>query len=210
MRRTYTNTLRPQKSFFKETSSKKRYFWIISLFGIIGISSVTTLKKIASQPNEISFTEPGVQLLTTTKLKEHLRNLEPSKRKDIDLIARTVFGEARGENSFQALQAIAHVILNRVKDGKNWPSSVRDVILQNKQFSCWNQRDPNYYKIQSVTFNNTAFRQAYQATLSALSSNTDITNGANHYHANWVAPRWSRRKNMIRVAHINKHVFYKA
>ncbi|UNM06746.1 MAG: cell wall hydrolase [Holosporaceae bacterium] len=32
------------------------------------------------------------------------------------------------------MQAIAHVILNRMRDKNNWPSSIKEVILQKNSF----------------------------------------------------------------------------
>lgn len=146
----------------------------------------------------------------TVLLKEKLKRLSPKEQEDIDLIARTVYGEARGEQSSRALQAIAHVILNRMRDKNNWPSSIKEVILQKEQFSCWNEKDPNFYKIQSVSFNNKDFIKCYEATLDAFFSKTDLIHGANHYHSRNVFPRWARKKNMIKVAQIKKHIFYRS
>lgn len=56
------------------------------------------------------------------------------------LLALTIFYEARGE-PFEGKAAVAQVVMNRVKD-KRWPDTIEDVILQPKQFSCWNSRKP--------------------------------------------------------------------
>jgi|SRR3989344_1364940 len=199
-------------SLFQSSASPRRtrYGWVFGLLVILGFSSTKLLKGslpyAATPSSELAKNPfPG-----TADLKEYLQRLNPAQKKEVDLIARTVFGEARGEKSFDSLQAIAHVILNRVKDNKNWPNSVRAVIHQKNQFSCWNEGDPNYGAVQSVTFNNPEFRQAYQATLAALLSEEDITHGANHYHAKWVNPSWAQQKNMIPVAEIEQHLFYKA
>jgi len=54
-------------------------------------------------------------------------------RDQIILLARVIHGEARGE-SFEGKVAVGSVILNRVKD-KNFPTTIREVILQRGQFS---------------------------------------------------------------------------
>ncbi len=54
-------------------------------------------------------------------------------RDQIILLARVIHGEARGE-SFAGKVAVGAVILNRVDD-KNFPNSIREVILQRGQFS---------------------------------------------------------------------------
>lgn len=196
-------------SYHSSPSRKHSYLWGLGLLVILGFSG-TKFLRISLAPHSVPFNALKKNPLpSVSDLKEHLRYLTPSQRKEIDLIARTVFGEARGEKSLQSLQAIAHVILNRVKH-PHWPQSIQAVIFQKNQFSCWNEADPNYYAIQSVTFHNPDFRKAYQATLMALVSQADITHGANHYHARWVNPAWANQKKMIRVAEIQQHIFYKA
>lgn len=54
-------------------------------------------------------------------------------RDQIILLARVIHGEARGE-SFLGKVAVGSVILNRVQD-KNFPKSIREVILERGQFS---------------------------------------------------------------------------
>lgn len=54
-------------------------------------------------------------------------------REQIILLARLIHGEARGEG-FAGKVAVGAVILNRVED-KNFPDTIREVILQQGQFS---------------------------------------------------------------------------
>ncbi len=54
-------------------------------------------------------------------------------RDSIILLARVIHGEARGE-SFEGKVAVGAVILNRVDD-EQFPSTIREVILQRGQFS---------------------------------------------------------------------------
>ena len=49
---------------------------------------------------------------------------------EIDLLARTIWGEARGEGQ-TGMQAVANVIMNRVKKGGWWGATVQDVVLKN-------------------------------------------------------------------------------
>ena len=35
----------------------------------------------------------------------------------------------------------------------------------------------------------------------------DFTENATHYHANYVAPRWSKKK--IKIVQIDDHIFYR-
>ncbi len=66
---------------------------------------------------------------------------------DKDTLARTIYGEARGEyprkdGGLASLIAVANVILNRSKNNKRrFGRTVRDVCLKPLQFSKDNQKD---------------------------------------------------------------------
>ena len=101
---------------------------------------------------------------------------------EIDLVARTVYGEARGQ-SFRGKKAVAHVVINRAKRKKHlWDHSLSAVVLRKKQFSCWNPGDPNHDKMLKVTVSNKEFRLSKAAVLVALSE-PDFTKGSTHYFA---------------------------
>jgi N-acetylmuramoyl-L-alanine amidase len=66
--------------------------------------------------------------------------------KDRDVLARTLWGEARGEG-LAGMVAVAWSIRNRVEDGKDkswWGEGYTGVCQKPYQFSCWNKNDPNY------------------------------------------------------------------
>ena len=63
-------------------------------------------------------------------------------------LAKTIYGEARGE-SVETMLAVGWVIRNRLQ-AKRYGSTYKDVVLQPKQFSCWNKGDPNYRVIKGV------------------------------------------------------------
>ena len=73
----------------------------------------------------------------------------------LDTLARTVWGEARGEGE-AGMAAVAAVIRNRIDvsaahGGKYWWG--RDwisVCQARSQFSCWNPGDPNRAKLLAV------------------------------------------------------------
>jgi len=65
---------------------------------------------------------------------------------DRDILARTLWGEARGE-SLAGQIAVAWTIRNRVNDGNAkswWGEGYTGVCQKPYQFSCWNSTDPNY------------------------------------------------------------------
>lgn len=132
---------------------------------------------------------------------------------EIDVLARTLWGEARGEGHV-GMEAIASVVINRVKVAENhggkywWGSNIIQVCQKPYQFSCWNRSDPNFQKLQSVDDKNlyfaTALRIARRAVSGAL---IDHTGGATHYHADYATPYWVR--GQAPSARIGRHVFYK-
>lgn len=60
-------------------------------------------------------------------------NLNPIDDEELDLLARLVSAEAKGE-PFEGQVAVANVVLNRVNSDK-WPDTITEVIFEPKQFS---------------------------------------------------------------------------
>ncbi|AHF08302.1 spore cortex-lytic enzyme [Desulfitobacterium metallireducens] len=83
--------------------------------GLAGTATITELKRLTSE----STTASG--------------KLVGSKNVDINLLARCVSAEARGE-PYKGQVAVAAVILNRIKDPA-FPNTVADIIYQPRAFS---------------------------------------------------------------------------
>lgn len=104
----------------------------------------------------------------------------PHTERDLDVMARTLWGEARAEGR-KGMQAVANVIMNRYRKS-GFPNRVADVCLQPSQFSCWNANDPNLPQMKAVTTADSNFRVAMEVATLALSGKlADITGGADHY-----------------------------
>lgn len=134
-----------------------------------------------------------------------------AREADIDTLARTLYGEARGE-SLRGIEAVASVVMNRVvraKAGESrwWGTSVQEVCRAPFQFSCWNATDPNRRLILNVAPGDRVFdmcrRIARRAVAGALD---DPTKGATHYHALNVKPAWAEGRRPCVV--IGRHMFY--
>ena len=132
--------------------------------------------------------------------------------RDIDILARTIWGEARGE-SVRGMEAVAAVILNRARisearGGYWWGRGIAEICQKPFQFSCWNPNDPNRNRLLSVGTDDRHFvialRIATRAVRGALS---DPTGGAEHYHARAILPDWARGRD--RSAAIGGHIFYR-
>ena len=135
--------------------------------------------------------------------------IDPAKKENIDILARTAWGEARGEG-MQGMQAVCNVVMNRVKKNNWFGKSPKEVCLKKSQFSCWNKNDPNYAQLTKVDETDKNFATAKQlATLAVAGGLADITGGATHYLALKslkTVPSWT--KNMKVVSTIGNHTFY--
>lgn len=129
----------------------------------------------------------------------------------IDVLARTLWGEARGEGT-AGMQAVACVILNRVRvaearGGYWWGNNIIQVCQKAYQFSCWNRSDPNFQKLQAVDAHDPYFSVALRIARQAIDGQLeDATDGATHYHAAGAEPYWALRQKPIAV--IGRHIFY--
>lgn len=132
-----------------------------------------------------------------------------NKDEQIDYMARTAWGEARGEGK-EGMQAVINVIMNRVKAGSWYGATPKEVCTKKSQFSCWNPDDPNYAPMLAVNEADSNFALAQQLALLAYDGFLpDITNGATNYLALGSldsVPSWAAK--MQQVAMIGNHTFY--
>lgn len=144
---------------------------------------------------------------------------------DLDILARTIFGEARGE-SVKGKIAVAWVVKNRadaaVKWLKNNTGKERHPLFGNGsligacrapfQFSCWNPNDPNYPLIEFKDCRSMWQQTGYPACLHAALSviigrDLDPTKGSLHYHDGRMSPpKWADGLDPVVV--IGNHKFY--
>ena len=137
---------------------------------------------------------------------------------DVIILARTLYGEARGEfdaegKGDKAVEAVANVILNRVEKKFRGRSTVRDVCLHAKQFSCWNGNDVNRRKIMNLVKGaDSEFDRCLAVATRAIRGEfPDHTKGALHYFARRIPkPPWVLASPDAKVTlTIGGHVFYK-
>ncbi len=134
---------------------------------------------------------------------------------DLAVMARTVFGEARGE-PYEGRLGVAHCILNRVRadlgnDGKPdwWGEGITAVCLKPWQFSCWLPSDPNRARMLATEPDDPVMLACLKACVDALAGAPDPTNGATHYFATTMpsAPRWADGRVPDLV--IGRHAFFR-
>ncbi|GAW91628.1 cell wall hydrolase [Calderihabitans maritimus] len=142
---------------------------------------------------------PGQQLMIPTKTREYAsapsrswpyRNIS---RKDLDLLAQLVYGEARGE-PYKGQVAVAAVVLNRVKHPE-FPNTIAGVIYQPDAFTA--VKDGQFY----LTPNETAKKAAQDAL-----KGWDPSGGALYYwNPATATSRWIWTRTII--TRIGQHVF---
>jgi len=136
---------------------------------------------------------------------------EGQRKRDIDVLARTLYGEARGE-TVRGKEAVACVIMNRVRRAQDrggywWGNTIEGVCLKPWQFSCWIEGDPNLEKIKAVKAGHKVFDSCLRIARRTVSKCLDdITFGATHYHTQNVNPPWSRGRPAC--LEIGRHLFY--
>lgn len=137
---------------------------------------------------------------------------ETVQNHDADILARTIWGEARGEN-LQGKEAVANVIINRLRHAQKqgtfwWGNTIETICKKPFQFSCWNKNDPNHAKLIAVTSSDAQFAICQRIALRAVKGILpDHTNGADHYHADYMTPKWAKAERI--TATIGRHIFYR-
>jgi spore germination cell wall hydrolase CwlJ-like protein len=130
----------------------------------------------------------------------------------VDILARTLWGEARGE-PLRGIEAVAAVVLNRValatgRRGWWWGNTIIQVCRKPFQFSCWNEGDPNRARLMDVDAGDLVFATCRRiARRAAAGLLDDPTRGATHYHNRTVDPGWAQGRTPC--AEIGNHLFYK-
>lgn len=123
------------------------------------------------------------------------------------VLARTIYGEARGEGE-AGMTAVANVVMNRVEAGGWFGDGVVAVCQKPWQFSAWNANDPNRAKIESMEAgDNSVFDLALDIAAAAIAGDLgDVTGGATHYHTRQITPSWSASLTVSSV--LGNHIFY--
>ena len=142
--------------------------------------------------------------------------LKAISKSDIDTLARTIYGEARGDyhrpdGGLSSLIGIANVVMNRLHFSQQFGITIQDVCLKPYQFSCWNNKDSNYELISlGKPLKNPLFDLCIEVAENiTLKKWPDLTKGSDHYYATWLTkiPSWT--KGLKPKVCIGQHIFFK-
>ena len=136
-------------------------------------------------------------IINKNYFKQNISYAETSHTSDVQLIARAINGEARGE-PYEGQVAVGAVILNRVKDSR-FPNTIAGVIYQSGAFTAVSDGQIN----EPIDEDSTVYKAAQDAL-----NGWDPTGGCVYYFNpdtatnSWI---WSR----THVITIGKHRFCK-
>ena len=140
---------------------------------------------------------------------------------DVDILARTIWGEARGEPTAGEI-AVGWTARNRAAIAAAYEAthgkahqhfgdgSIASACQMRAQYSCWNQGDPNRAALISVSEDSSAsFRDCVKEAQQIIAGSLpDPTHGSCHYYSTDLPdpPAWAIGHTP--VAHIGKHLFF--
>ncbi|MFP4495767.1 MAG: cell wall hydrolase [Halochromatium sp.] len=166
------------------------------------LSPVTPAKTVEASAGKAPVASAVAPQSTLTAVGDRTADIDD----ELHCLALNIYHEARSE-PLSGQIAVAQVTLNRVAS-KAFPHSVCEVVKQGGQernrcqFSWWCDGKSDQPTEQR------AWRRSLELGRRVLAEQTpDPTNGALYYHADYVAPQWSRA--FQRTAQIGRHLFYR-
>ena len=175
---------------------------VIAVVAILTLSTATS----ETQTYEGWSPEEGVDLYT---------------EEDVQCLALNIYHEARNE-LLAGKVGVADVTLNRVFDSR-YPNTICDVVkdaklsqwhlsegrevpIRNKcQFSWYCDGLPDEPR-EGTSWQNS---QLISRNFLTYGEFRGITEGATHYHASYVSPKWINDRGMKMVGSIGEHIFYR-
>lgn len=150
---------------------------------------------LALNKKENSYLRSGEKIrLPVHNLTSHQILNHRISKQELNLLARAVYGEARGE-PYLGQVAVAAVIINRVLS-RRFPNTFAQVIYQQGQFSA----------VSDGQINLTPNQRAYSAARDALNG-SDPTNGALYFYNPKTATRVAFFRGRRVITKIGEHLF---
>lgn len=137
---------------------------------------------------------------------------------EVTWLAKNVYFEARNQ-PHAGRMAVALVTLNRVFDPR-FPNTIRGVVTQGVHRKSWRSEEMIpvrnrchfswYCDGKADKVHDWASFNTIKESVSFLLTSPlvwDITDGATHYHADYVSPEWAETKT--KTVEIEDHIFYR-
>ena len=136
---------------------------------------------------------------------------------DVELLARTIYGEARDQGE-EGMAAVGNVVINRLNKKSWYGDSIQEIIKLPEQFSLYNAetkpdkypKDQNYIDTMNATTDDPYFVQSMEIARGILDGSIkDNTDGATHYfNPDKADPVWKDSPKMKSIKKIGNHSFY--
>ena len=179
--------------------------------------AVMTVSTAFAQSQASTFQNPEIEELYTE-----------SNQPELYCLAQNIYFEAKSE-PLAGQYAVADVVLNRVKDIR-YPNSICEVVKEGPTRESWKTRQHEdispkeriYYPVKNrcqfswycdgkadTIRDNDAWRMAQIIAYKIVHTDKmrGITEGATHYHADYVSPKWAKQIQL--VGSISTHIFYR-
>ena len=178
-----------------QTKLKRWGYYNGAIDGIYGSKTVSAVKYFQQKNGLTADGIAGSKTLAAMGIASSSNSTSSSNNSNLDLLARLVYGESRGE-PYTGQVAVAAVVLNRVKSS-SFPNTVAGVIYQNGAFDAVSDGQIN------LSPNSTAKKAAQDAI-----NGWDPSYGAIYYfNPNTATNKWIWSRPM--TVTIGKHRFCK-
>tara|TARA_R110000772_G_scaffold6696_5_gene23374 strand:- start:1482 stop:1994 length:513 start_codon:yes stop_codon:yes gene_type:complete len=144
--------------------------------------------------------------------------VEQKTNPELICLSMNIYHEARGQ-SIAGQMAVALVTINRMKDTR-YPNTICEVVMEGPTRVSWNDNSKEYPIKHRCQFSwfcdglsdtvkdfDTFMKITKLADIIITQLVIDITDGATHYHADYVKPGWAATKT--RTTKIDDHIFYR-
>ena len=189
----------------------------------------TTSQLNSSAPQQVfdNFHQVKMKIVESVGDTDYYQTPETEKIKysvaDLDCLSKNIYFEAGVESTAGKL-AVANVTINR-KLNKSYPNTICGVVQEGIHYYDAKLKDhvPVRDRCQfswycdgrlDIPNEGRTWRSAQTLAVIVLENHydedlIDITDGATHYHANWMKkfPKWSYHKKVM--ASIDRHIFYR-
>jgi len=161
-----------------------------------------------------------LSFLTVTGPDASLGEVDMHMLEETMCLADNIYHEARNQGTAGQL-AVAAVTINRVNDSR-FPETICGVVKEGPQRPSWKgtgEMIPVRHRCQFSWYcdgkddtpqDMTTFQNIYDLSYDIVYGNIqvmDITDGATHYHADYVNPSWASSKE--KTIEIEDHIFYR-
>lgn len=175
----------------------KKLFNFILLYLALSLvnpfNNILTVKAVASEKDNIT----NANIDEVVEVFNHGQQSLYVTREDIDLMAKLIYAESRGE-PFEGKVAVASVVLNRVLNS-HFPNSIRGVIFQPNAFSC----------VRNNQIIANPDQNCYNAVYEALRGNDPTNEALYFYNPSTATCTWMKKTEKVDPKVIGHHLFFK-